>query len=173
MGLRVFPVAGGARYTNDWQSGRVHNGNDLFAVEGTPLLAVDDGLVRYGTDGLGGNVANLYATDGTRYYYAHQSAFASGAAPGTSRNVRAGDVIGYVGTTGNAQGTPAHVHFEVHPSNGEAVNPFPYLSAASVRNVASPSSGPGIGSLLVLALGIGGFYYLASNPSIVRKLSRA
>src|SRR5690242_16762159 len=127
MPLRVFPVEDGARYTDNWMAGRTHYGNDLFAPEGTPLLAVDDGVVRYGTDPLGGNVANLYATDGTRYYYAHQYAFAHGASPGTSRSVRAGEILGYVGTTGNAQGTPSHVHFEIHPGNGEAIDPFPYL----------------------------------------------
>lgn len=132
MGLRIFPVAGGARYTDDWNQGdrpfRVHLGNDLFAPEGTPLLAVDDGVVRFGTDPLGGNVANLRAPDGTRYYYAHLTGFRGE----SNRRVGAGEIIGYLGTTGNAAGTPPHTHFEVHPGGGEAVNPFPFLQRAVV-----------------------------------------
>lgn len=135
MSLRIFPVAGGARFTNDWaeprSGGRSHLGNDLFAIEGTPLLAVDNGEVRFGTDTLGGNVANLYATDGTKYYYAHLIGFAgpNGGTgyPGMRRVVRAGEVIGYLGRTGNAASTSPHVHFEVHPGNGAAVNPYPML----------------------------------------------
>ena len=140
MGLRVFPVSGGARYSDDFSAEatdtmRKHLGNDLMSPTGTPLLAVDDGEVRFGTDPLGGNVANLRVSDGTRYYYAHLSAFEGG-----NRSVRAGDVIGYVGATGNAAGGPSHCHLEVHPNNGPAVDPYPYLRAATILTVGGASS---------------------------------
>jgi len=134
MPLRVFPVSGGAKYTNDYgeprSSGRKHEGNDLFGPEKKPLLAVDDGEVRFGTDTLGGNVANLRSADGTRYYYAHLYAF-----EGINRKVQAGDVIGYLGRTGNALTTPTHLHFEVHPAGGAPVNPFPLLATAEKLSV--------------------------------------
>ena len=153
MPLRTFPVAGGARFSNDWSEarpgGREHRGNDLFAEEGTPLVAVDDGVVRFGTDPLGGNVAYLRGTDDTSYYYAHLVSFA-----GQNRSVRAGETIGYLGRTGNAANTPPHVHFEVHPGGGAAVNPFDMLMRApQVGRGASRS--PVLPLLLVGALGLG------------------
>ena len=142
--IRVFPVRGGAGIPNDFSfvdtsNLRKHLGNDLLAPLGTPLLAVDNGIVRFATDPLGGNVANLYADDGTRYYYAHllRHEGVSG------RRVRAGDVIGYIGMTGNAKGTVPHTHFEVHPANGAAVNPFSELQEALARSTLSSSSVPG------------------------------
>lgn len=128
--MRVFPVAAEGRpsFSDDWgaprSGGRSHQGNDIFAPEGTPLLAVDDGRVFFGTGSLGGNIARLEATDGARYIYSHLVAF-----EGEERAVKAGEVIGYVGNTGNAAGLPHHVHFEVHPDGGDAVNPFPMLTA--------------------------------------------
>ena len=167
MSIRVFPVLGGASIPNDFSlvttaNLRKHLGNDLLAPTGTPLLAVDNGTIRFGTDPLGGNVANLYADDGTRYYYAHLSRY-----EGVSgRRVRAGDVVGYIGTTGNAQGGPSHTHFEVHPGNGAAVNPFSELQEAlkhPVMTVIAPSLAiRKTGGLLLgtLALGAGAWYYL-------------
>lgn len=141
--IRVFPVRGGASIPNDFSfvdtaNLRKHLGNDLLAPMGTALLAVDNGTVRFGTDPLGGNVANLYADDGTRYYYAHLSRH-----EGISgRRVSAGDVIGYIGMTGNAQGTVPHTHFEVHPANGAAINPFSELQDALARSTLPSSSVP-------------------------------
>ena len=155
MTLRIFPVAGDARFTNDWsfpRSGsRSHLGNDLFAPEGTPLVAVDDGEIRFGTDPLGGNIANLYANDGARYYYAHLVGF-----EGTRRRVRAGEVIGYLGKTGNTANTPPHVHFEVHPGGGEAVNPFSMLSVSQRVPVPPPpsTSSPFTAALAAIGAGI-------------------
>ena len=136
--IRVFPVAAPASFTNDFNEGRsggrLHAGNDIFGERGAPLVAVDDGQLRSGRDPLGGNIVNLYATDGTRYYYAHLDGFTDGTAtlldPPAPRMVRAGDVVGFLGSTGNAAATPPHVHFEVHPGNGSAVNPFPQLQNA-------------------------------------------
>jgi murein DD-endopeptidase MepM/ murein hydrolase activator NlpD len=175
MTLRIFPVSGGATYSDDWMAprsdGRSHLGNDLFNKEGTPLLAVDDGQIRYGEDGLGGHVANLYAQDGTRYYYAHQSAFEGGPAP---RQVKAGDVIGYMGHTGNAANTPTHLHFEVHPNNSGpsgAIDPYPLLKKATVQSGASPSTSTNkvaVG-LLLGAAAIGLWSY--ADPSSFNRLS--
>ena len=133
MTLRIFPVLGGANYSSDFnvvarEGVRSHLGNDLFSAERTPLLAVDDGIIRFGNDPLGGQVANLYSPDGTRYYYAHLFAFEGI----TNRPVRAADVIGYLGKTGNAANTSPHVHFEVHPNNGTAVDPYPRLRVSTI-----------------------------------------
>jgi len=171
MPLRIFPVAAPTTFTNDFAAprsgGRTHEGNDLFAGEGAPLVAVDDGEVRFGTDPLGGNVANLRAPDGTRYYYAHLSAYS-----GVNRTVRAGEVIGYMGHTGNAANTPTHLHFEVHPSGGPAVNPYPLLAAAPRTDTATSKKGlsPLPALLIAAALGLGAWAYM--NPAAARGLAR-
>ena len=181
MPLRVFPVASvpGVAFSDDYgdarSGGRSHEGNDILAPEGTPLLAVDDGTVTFGIDPLGGNIANLRAADGTRYYYAHLASFAGGVAGGTRRAVRAGELVGTVGRTGNAAGAgiPPHVHFEVHPGGGAPVNPFPLLQRAERR---AQSGGGGALTLLVLAgLAAGGYYWYAraGGQRVVRRLSRA
>lgn len=130
----VFPVTGGTSndFSDDYGGARAdtgwHHGNDIFAAAGTPLVAVADGtLSKVGVNHLGGN--RLWLTDdrGTAYYYAHLSAYAPGITDGV--RVRAGQVIGFVGNTGDAVGTPPHLHFEVHPGNGDSVDPYPYLMA--------------------------------------------
>jgi murein DD-endopeptidase MepM/ murein hydrolase activator NlpD len=167
MPLRVFPVAGGARYSDDFSveatdTSRKHLGNDLMSPTGTPLLAVDDGDVRFGTDPLGGQIANLRSPDGTRYYYAHLSAFEGG-----NRHVSAGEVIGYVGATGNAAGGPSHCHFEVHPGGGAAVDPYPYLRAATIQQTGAGRTGTSW--LLPLAiLAAGGYWIYSTEPAAKR-----
>ena len=130
----VFPVVGGtssdfsADYGNPRADTGWHHGTDIFAASGTPLAAVADGtLSKVGVNHLGGN--RLWLTDdrGTAYYYAHLSAYAPGIADGV--RVRAGQVIGFVGNTGDAISTPPHLHFEVHPGDGDSVDPYPYLMA--------------------------------------------
>jgi len=96
----------------------------MLAGTGTPLVAVVSGSVQFKQTSLGGNSVWLAGSDGHRYFYAHLSGF-----EGSSRSVSQGEVIGYVGDTGNARGTP-HLHFEVHPGGGAAVNPFPYVRQA-------------------------------------------
>ena len=150
--IRIFPIAAPTRTTNSFgedRGGRAHQGNDLFAAEGSPLVAVDSGQLRSGIDPLGGNIVNLYADDGTRYYYAHLLAFADetrnpvspaqGGLPPPPRRVNAGDVVGFVGRTGNAGNTPPHLHFELHPGNGVAVDPFSALERATRIDVTRPS----------------------------------
>ena len=181
--IRIFPVAGGAQYTNDWGyprgGGRTHKGNDLFAAEGTPLLAVDDGEVRFGTDPFGGQVAALYPTgENVRYYYAHLSAY-EGDAP---RQARAGEVIGYVGHTGTAENTAPHLHFEMHPERNylNAVNPYPSLQEASIAQAPNGGGGfsiagrriaPAVALLAAGAIAAGVWAYM--NPTAARRLVRS
>ena len=105
--------------------GHTHQGNDIFAAAGTPIHAPFAGTAEEGTDGLGGIVVHVYASANADYVYnAHliQHAGVDG------QQVKPGDVIGYVGNTGNAAGTPPHDHFEYHPGGGSAVSPYVYLN---------------------------------------------
>ena len=96
----------------------------MLTSRGNPIYAVVSGSVQFKQNSLGGNAAWLAGSDGNRYYYAHMDHY-----EGSSRGVSQGEVIGYVGDTGNARGTP-HLHFEVHPGGGAAVNPYPYVRDA-------------------------------------------
>jgi peptidoglycan LD-endopeptidase LytH len=131
----VCPVGSAHSFTDTWlaprSGGRQHQGTDVFAPYGAPAYAVVDGVIeRWGNGGLGGITLWLRGDDGARYYYAHNAA---NFAPAGSR-VRAGDVIAYVGTTGNAATTPPHIHFEAHPPGaGRAMNPYPWLAALCGR----------------------------------------
>lgn len=133
----VFPVFGDdSSYSNDWGAPRqhtgTHEGTDVFAPTGTPVLAVTDGVLRdVGTRPIPGNRMWLETREGDAFFYGHLAAFAHDARDG--RRVEAGDVIGFVGSTGDAERTPPHLHFEVHPNGGEAVNPYPFLRAWEQR----------------------------------------
>jgi murein DD-endopeptidase MepM/ murein hydrolase activator NlpD len=122
----VCPVAGPRAFGDTWgaarSGGRSHEGVDMMSPAGTPLVAVESGSVQFKTTRLGGNSVWLNGASGTRYFYAHLSAW-----EGSSRGVSQGEVIGYVGATGNT--TANHLHFEVHPGGGRAVNPYPYVRA--------------------------------------------
>lgn len=122
----VCPVRGTMRFMNDWgfprSGGRFHEGNDLFANRGTPAVALVAGNAVQTTGTLGGRQVKLLGDDGVSYYYMHLDSF------GAAGRVAAGTVIGTVGSSGNAAGGPPHVHFEVHPGGGAAVNPFPRIS---------------------------------------------
>jgi murein DD-endopeptidase MepM/ murein hydrolase activator NlpD len=104
--------------------GRRHQGVDMMAGFGTSVYAAVSGSIRQSTSGLGGNQIWLSGNDGNRYFYAHLQSYVGGAGA-----VNAGDLIGRVGDTGNARGTP-HLHFEIHPGGGAAVNPYPTVRAA-------------------------------------------
>lgn len=134
----VFPVYGQSSYIDTFGAPRgdvsYHHGDDIFAQLGAPLLAVADGTVfSVGWNDLGGNRLWLRDHQGNEFYYAHLSAFSPLAVNG--REVKAGDVLGFVGNTGDAEGTPYHLHFEVHPVGSlykgydGAVNPTSYLDA--------------------------------------------
>lgn len=122
----VCPVAGPTAFGDTWgqarSGGRSHQGVDMMSPGGTPLVAVESGSVTFKTNALGGNVVWLSGASGTAYYYAHLSAW-----EGSSRAVSQGEVVGYVGMTGNTSAN--HLHFEVHPGGGSAVNPYPYVRA--------------------------------------------
>ncbi len=117
-------------FRNDWgnprSGGRTHKGNDIFGPKGGKVYAVIGGTLRTRTGGLGGIALWLYGDDGNAYYYAHLDRWASGIKTGT--RVGKGDVIAYVGNTGNASGGAHHTHFQLHPNNGSPVNPYPTLS---------------------------------------------
>ena len=134
----VFPVYGASSFTDTFGSLRAgvgwHHGEDIFAPLGAPLLAVADGTVfSVGWNDLGGYRLWLRDRQGNQFYYAHLSAFSPLAVDGNE--VKAGAVIGFVGNTGDAQTTPYHLHFEIHPVGllpmgyDGVVNAFPYLSA--------------------------------------------
>ncbi|MDA0370499.1 MAG: peptidoglycan-binding protein [Actinobacteria bacterium] len=124
----VFPVQGPCWFTDTWHAprsgGRRHVGVDIIAPTGKAIYAVTDGMItRQWFDkpgSLGGNALRLTADDDTYFHYAHLSEFAPGIDLGSE--VVAGQIIGYVGSTGNSS-TP-HLHFEYHPHGGSAVNPY-------------------------------------------------
>jgi len=129
----VFPVVGHYNYTDTFGAYRAdmpsgHEGDDIFAAYGSPIVAVQDGTITgVDTTGIGGNNIHLTNARGDYFYYAHLSRFATGLQVG--QQVVAGQTIGYVGNTGDAVTTPPHLHFEIHPDGGPAVDPTPYLDA--------------------------------------------
>jgi murein DD-endopeptidase MepM/ murein hydrolase activator NlpD len=124
-GSWVCPVQGPRSFSNDWgqprSGGRRHQGNDILSPRGTPVVASVSGNVRHHNSSLGGLSYYLAGDDGNTYFGTHLSRY------GAAGRVSAGTVVGYVGDTGNARGTP-HLHFEIHPGGGAAVNPYPTLS---------------------------------------------
>lgn len=123
--LEVCPVAGAHSFINSWgfarSGGRRHKGVDMMANIGVPLVAPVSGTVTHRGNRVGGLSYHLEGDDGHYYYGTHLSGY------GESGYVRAGTVIGYVGDSGNASGIP-HLHFEIHPNNGNATNPYPSVA---------------------------------------------
>jgi len=130
-GLGRFPVAGPARYSHDWlyprygPGFRFHLGCDVFAAFGTPVRAPVDGVVESHEDPLGGLSVRVVMPDRTYFYLAHLSSLVEGFADGMS--VSTGDIVGYVGDSGNAKGGAPHVHVGVYPKGGGPVDPKPIL----------------------------------------------
>lgn len=141
----VFPVAGGGRYSNDWgaprSGGRGHEGTDIFAPTGTPVVATEDGRITAAGDDGGKGGLRIWLNG--KLYYAHLS----GITVKAGQKVKAGQVIGYVGTSGNASGTEPHLHFGFDPKAGQSAgnswqNPFPYLRAAQNKEVPAGTPAP-------------------------------
>jgi peptidoglycan LD-endopeptidase LytH len=133
FGRFSLPVAGAAGFADTWgdarSGGRRHQGTDVMAPCGAPVVAVTDGVIsRLMSGGAGGTMAYLRATNGDVFFYAHLQSYASGT--GQGRRVSTGDLIAYNGRSGNARGGPCHVHFEWHPGGGRPVNPYPLLAGA-------------------------------------------
>ena len=130
-GAEACPVAGPVSFVDTWgaprSGGRGHQGVDMMAARGTPVAAIYDGTISSMGSGssLGGITVWMRSTAGDTYYYAHLDGFAEGLSSG--QGVTAGQVIGYVGSTGNASPSYPHLHFEYHPGGGGAVNPYPLV----------------------------------------------
>jgi murein DD-endopeptidase MepM/ murein hydrolase activator NlpD len=131
----VFPVADPHTFQEDFGDPRMpgtefahfHEGCDIVAAEGTELYAAERGVItQINGSYLGGNGLWVKGESGTSYYYVHLSAYAQGLRIG--QLVEAGALVGYVGHTGDAFGP--HLHFEVHPAGGPAVDPYPLLLVA-------------------------------------------
>jgi murein DD-endopeptidase MepM/ murein hydrolase activator NlpD len=134
----LCPVIGTVSFSNDWHAprsgGTVHEGTDVAAPRATPSVAVVSGTIRHVTGAKSGYAIWLRGDDGHDYFYAHFDAWT-----GTDRRVYAGEWIGYVGDTGNATGFP-HLHFEIHPNRGAAVNPYPSLVPVCTRKGGSTAT---------------------------------
>ena len=124
------PVAGRRSFSDTWgdarSGGRHHQGTDIMAAYGTPEVAVIAGTIRTAYSSAGGTSLYLEGVDGDEYFYAHNSRNVAS----SGERVAAGEVIAYVGTSGNAPDNAPHVHFERHPGGGSAVNPYAFLVRA-------------------------------------------
>ncbi|MFN2530519.1 MAG: M23 family metallopeptidase [Pyrinomonadaceae bacterium] len=122
---------------NTWHAARgtdrLHEGQDIFAAKGTPVYSATPGYVfNIGENHLGGQTVSVIGAGGRIYYYAHLSSYAPGLE--TEQPVTTDTLLGFVGTTGNAQGTPPHLHFGIYTTSG-AINPLPLLSDRSTLAV--------------------------------------
>ena len=156
----LFPVVGTVAYADDFgqpRPGGPHQGNDLLGSRRAPVVAVESGTVGFWTTSASaGCMLYLHGDSGTTYQYIHLNndltagndnkgtcvagvSYATGLADG--QHVEAGQLIGYLGDSGDANGIHPHLHFEVHPRNGNAVDPFPLLKKAAHLLVAAPPTG--------------------------------
>jgi murein DD-endopeptidase MepM/ murein hydrolase activator NlpD len=151
----VFPVDGGAHYVDSFgagrSGGRSHEGQDLMAPKHTRAVAAVDGTVvrvRHSLTGLSGNSLTIRDADGWTYTYIHLNNDTPGTDDGSNRyelafadgiragqRVRAGETVGWVGDSGNAESTAPHLHFELHAPDGGLVNAYPSLRAAAARSM--------------------------------------
>ncbi len=180
----VFPVVGPYRYTNDFGDPRPqgrHEGNDVLAPKKSIVVAVEDGKIKFWTTSArAGCMLYLYSVSGTTYLYIHLNNDVTMAndnrgkcVPGIAywpglkdgQKVVAGQAIAYLGDSGDADGTP-HLHFEVHPHDGAAANPYPYLNKATRILFAAPP-----GSAVTLSLK--GRVLLANATSLTMKVDTA
>jgi murein DD-endopeptidase MepM/ murein hydrolase activator NlpD len=131
VGMGRFPIAGPAKYSHDWlyprygPGFRFHLGTDVFAAYGTPVRAPVDGVARTANGGLGGLTVKVIMPDGTYFYLAHLSGLVEGFTDGMP--VQTGDIVGYVGDSGNARGGEPHLHIGIYPRGGPPIDPKPIL----------------------------------------------
>lgn len=148
--LAAFPTGTPCWFEDSWHAPRgtdaagnplYHEGVDVIAVAGTPIYAVTDGkITRMSSSNKGGIQLYLAMPDGTYFFHAHLQQYAAGLTVGSQ--VKAGQVIAYVGQTGDAKYSVAHLHFEVHPGGGAPIDPFPVVKAVDAcGGKATPSSG--------------------------------
>lgn len=131
QGVYACIFRGAYSFRDTWgaprSGGRSHEGTDLMAPDGAPVYAFTTGQIsRMSSSGLGGIGLYLDGDDGVTYYYAHLKGYADGIHVG--KQVEAGELVAYNGASGNASADAPHVHFEVHPGDGEPVNPYPWLT---------------------------------------------
>jgi Peptidase family M23 len=156
----VFPVLGPTSYTDDFgdpRPGGTHKGIDILAPKRALALAAEAGKIKFWKTSAAGCMIYLYGASGTTYYYIHLNndltkkndnrgkcvagtAYAKGLKNGAK--VSAGQVIGYVGDSGDANGLHPHLHFEVHPGRGSAVDPYKTLQQATHLLFAVPRGSP-------------------------------
>jgi len=180
----IFPVVGPYRYTNDFGDARAqgrHEGNDILAPKRSPVVAVEDGKIKFWTTSArAGCMLYLYGASGTTYLYIHLNndvtmandnrgkCVAGGSYwPGLKNGAKvvAGQAIGFVGDSGDANGTP-HLHFEVHPHDGGPTNPFPYLNKATrILFTAPPGS--------AVTLSLKGTIVAATDTELTMKVQTA
>jgi hypothetical protein len=157
----IFPVVGSTSYSDDFGDARGqgrHEGNDLMAAKRTPVVAVEPGTVElWTTSARAGCMLYLHGKSGTTYLYVHlnndrtlrndnKGGCRAGVsyAPGlkTGATVQAGELVGYVGDSGDANGIASHLHFEVHPKGKGAVSPYAYLQKAKRLLFAAAAGSP-------------------------------
>jgi hypothetical protein len=180
----VFPVVGPYQYTNDFGDPRPqghHEGNDILAPKKSTVVAVEDGKIKFWTTSArAGCMLYLYGASGTTYLYIHLNNDVTMAndnkgkcVPGGSywpglkdgAKVVAGQAIGILGDSGDADGTP-HLHFEIHPHDGGPVNPFPHLNRANRLLFSAP---PGS----AVSLSLKGTILAASETQLRMKVATA
>jgi hypothetical protein len=176
----IFPVVGDVTYTNDFgqpRPGGPHQGNDLMAAKKSPAVAVEAGKVKFWTTSArAGCMLYLYGDSGTMYLYIHLNndltmkndnrgkcvagtAYAPGLKDGA--RVAAGQLVGFVGDSGDADGIASHLHFEVHPNGGAAVSPYPYLKKAQhLLFSAKPSATVSLALQATVVTSLGGILQL-------------
>ncbi len=159
LGMGHFPVAGLATWSDDFRDPRYnptphyHQGNDIWADYGTPVRAPAAGVAELTGEIVGGISVYVTTSDGTYYYMTHLAGFAPDLRTGDT--VAQGQVVGFTGTSGNAAGGPAHVHFEIHPGGGAAVNPKPILDQWVAEALAAATAS------------VGGSTTVAANPRVL------
>ena len=144
----VFPVQGPHSFTDSFGAPRyaggyhTHKGTDIMCARNTPIVAVVSGVISRThpiDSGLGGISVWLKGDDGNSYYYAHLTSIQTGIEAGV--RVAAGQVIGFAGNTGDAAGGPVHLHFEIHPGGGAAIDPYLVLKgAAKISDLVTPTT---------------------------------